>query len=289
MMRKFSCLLGVICVSLMTGCGNQQTENLVKPPIIKSLNTGEELSAAIDYITGDASHWSQELFDSVSNKISSLAAAGSLNKNLGEDKSLKERLFDASASMLRNHVDSVFRLSSYRGYSQMKRDLKFLQERNKLFYDADLMVDEINQNLKEVDDIFDNYETVLRLSQRQFRKRAVYLENYSLGYGATKSRIENNKYYSRYFCNNTEITRGVDEFAERVKNARYEYLSELVDTIKCVALRDSLSYGQLLDDQGVFFGYANGINQAAIDSLDQFVRNYVEPTREEQEIFNEIE
>lgn len=291
MKRIFYYLLGTIfiCVSFMSGCKNRQTEDLVKPPVISSLNTGEELSSAIDYITADASHWSQGLFDSISNKISSLAAAGTLNKNLREDKSLKERLFDASALLLKNHVDSVFRLSSYGGYRQMKRDLKFLQETNAFFYDVGLMVDKTNQNLKEVEEIFENYEKVLNLSRRRFRKHAVYMENYSLDYKWTKSQIEDNKYYSVYFCNNNEITKGVNEFEKRVKEARYDYLSELVDTIKCVALRDSLSYEQLFNDQSKFYEYANGVNQPAIDSLAEFVRKYEEPTREEQANFNETE
>ena len=268
----FFSLLSIV----MTSC-NQNQKVIVTSPVIDTIQSGEGISRAIDYLTEKPSNWSQTMFDSIANKISSLAAAGDLDRNILEDKSLKERLFDSSASLLKWKVDSVFRLATYSGYAQMRKDLKFLQNRNKLFYEAGLRIEQTNQFLNTVEDIFDNYDKVLSLSKSQFYQRVTYLKNYSLDYSSTKRNIEENRYYKTYFCHNAEIMRNIKEFPERVKSARFRYLTVLEDTIEAVVVRNGYTYKQLLDDQSKFYNYANGVNQKAIDELNLFVNNYVDP------------
>ena len=265
----------------MISCNGKASRKLVEEPLIDTIKSGEGINVIIDYIIEDYSHWSQGKFDSIANKISSLAAAGDLDKRSLEDKSLKERLFDSSSALLRRQVDSIFQLSTYTGYHQMKNDLRFLQERNKMYYEAGLNIDQESQALSEVVDIFENYDNVLQLSKSQFRQRVVYFKNYALGYSDTQRKIEGNKYYSKYFNHNAEITRNVRDFPNRVRQAQYDYLSVLEDSIEQRALREEFSYERLLNDQSRFYEFANGVNQSAIDELEEFVKLYKEPVEED--------
>lgn len=265
----------------MISCNGKASRKLVEEPLIDTIKSGEGINVIIDYIIEDYSHWSQGKFDSIANKISSLAAAGDLDKRSLEDKSLKERLFDSSSALLRRQVDSIFQLSTYTGYHQMKNDLRFLQERNKMYYEAGLNIDQESQALSEVVDIFENYDNVLQLSKSQFRQRVVYFKNYALGYSDTQRKIEGNKYYSKYFNHNAEITRNVRDFPNRVRQAQYDYLSVLEDSIEQRALREEFSYERLLNDQSRFYEFANGVNQSAIDELEEFVKQYKEPVEED--------
>lgn len=283
-MKAFNYLVVAVFLGstfFMTSCNSGSSGRLIKEPWVDTIKSGEGVSLLIDYIVYDYSHWSQDKFDSIADKISSLAAAGDLDKNILEDKSLKERLFDSSTALLKRQVDSVFKLSTYVGYCQMKDDLRFLQERNRRYYEAGLNINEKNQALAEIADIFENYEKVLNLSRNSFRQRAVYLRNYSLSYAYTKERIEENKYYSKYFCHNSEITGNVREFPNRVRQAKYDYLSALEDSIEQRALREGFTYERLVDDQSRFYEFAEGVNQAAIDTLKKFVDQYEEPVEED--------
>lgn len=276
-------MIVVLSMILIAGCSQNRSTSLVKPIVIDTIKSGDGISMAIDYLTRNPIGWTQGMFDSIGDKISSLAAAGDLDKNMLEDKSLKERLFDSSAAMMKRYVDSVFRTSIYAGYAKMRSNLKFLQAKNKIYYNSGLTVDQNHQSLKEVEDIFRNYDEVLRLSKSQFRQKVTYFEDYSLNYSSTKNKIEDNKYYATYFCHNAEITSNVKAFPTRLKQARYDYLSQLEDTIEHVAVRDSFDYARLLNDQSRFYNMANGINQSAIDDLQNFVDNYQEPKKEDGE------
>lgn len=283
-MKAFNYLVVAVFLGstfFMTSCNSGSSGRLIKEPWVDTIKSGEGVSLLIDYIVYDYSRWSQDKFDSIADKISSLAAAGELDKNILEDKSLKERLFDSSTALLKRQVDSVFKLSTYVGYRQMKDDLRFLQERNRRYYDAGLNINEKNQALAEIADIFENYEKVFNMSKNRFRQRVVYLKNYSLDYAYTKEQIEGNKYYSKYFCHNAEIIGNVREFPNRVRQAKQDYLTNLEDTIEQRALREGFTYERLLDDQSRFYEFAEGVNQTAIDELKKFVDQYKEPVEED--------
>lgn len=272
----------------MTGClcscAGPRTE--VKRAIALDLNSGQGILNSIELITDSPDNWSQARFDSVHVAIVSLASCGELNKNINEDKSHMANLFTASAALLQYKADSVFRCSRYDGYRQMCKDLEFLKDKHKDWISAGVPVDDPNASLDFVSDLFSHYDNVLRLSRRTFEKTpeimANYkLQDYNLSYTTTKNMIEGDKYYRRYFSNNSAITGAVSEFPNRLAASKKKYMDELETMIEKTAISDSLDLMQLLTIQGNFNSMAQGASQDAIDALVKFITNYVEPAKKE--------
>lgn len=281
-MKRITIVLGALMC--LWACTNSQTK--VNRAITLDLQSGEGIINSIRLITEAPENWSQERFDSVHTAIISLAAAGALDQNINEDKSHMANLFTASAALLQYEADSVFRLSSYNGYSQMCKDLKFLKEKHGRWFEAGIDIEKKNPSLDFVSDLFAEYEKVLKNSKRTFSKTPIMLadyklEPYNLNYTTTENSIKNNKYYTKYFSKNTAITNGIKEFPSRLSASKKKYMDELETMIEQTAVSDSLSLMQLLTIQGEFNTMARGASQEAIDALVKFVTNYVEPVKKE--------
>lgn len=281
-MKRITIVIGALMC--LWACTNSQTK--VNRAITLDLQSGEGIINSIELITKTPENWSQERFDSVHVAIASLALAGELNVQISEDKSYMANLFTASAALLQYEADSVFKLSSYKGYSQMCKDLEFLKNKHGSWVNAGVPILDPNVSLDFVSDLFNEYEKVLKDSKRTFSKKpeilADYkLEPYNLGYTATETRIRNNKYYGKYFSKNTIITNGIKEFPNRLSASKKKYMDELETMIEQTAVSDSLSMMQLLTIQSDFNSMAKGSSQDAIDALVNFVANYVEPVKNE--------
>lgn len=283
-MKTLHYLLGTSVIVCLTFASCKNNANVQRMESLQlDLKSGEGIIKSIEAITANPSNWTQERFDSINIAINSLASANLLNTNINEHLSHLGNLFTSSAACLEHQVDSIFRLSEYRGYSQMQSDLAFLKSYNQIFCDAGVSIDEDNASLAKVSDIFSQYEKVKSLSNSQFRKKAHFLEDYKLSYEGTKSSIENNRYYNIYFSHNSDILRGIKDFPARVKQSKEIYMSDLEKEIEEEAIEKKFSFDQLSETQSEFYKMAKGVNQKAIDKLDDFVINYVDPTKDTQE------
>lgn len=272
---SFVAIVLSVCVS---SCGKPSPSVKADKAIILELNSGEGISKSIALITDDLNAWNQMRFDSINSAINSLAAADLLNKNINQDKKLWGELFTASAACLERKVDNIFKRSVYSGYSQMNQDLKFLQRFHKLYLEVGVDIDEENKQLDHVADIFAHYNQVLQLSRSLFGQKAVYqvgqpLKKYMIESGATKKKIENDKYYGLYFKHNKEIVGGVEDFPNRIVTARKNYYKNLAKKIQEVGTKDSLSYAVLSGVQTEFYNLATGMNAAGEENLAEKARN----------------
>lgn len=282
MMKRYIFIIGVICC--ICSCTNSRTK--VNRAITLDLKSGQGILNSINLITATPQNWNQVRFDSVHVAIVSLATCGELDKNIDEDKSHMAHLLTASSALLQYKADSVFKMSSYGEYQQMCKDLKFLQAKHKDWLNAGISVETKNTSLDFVSDLFKQYESVLKLSKSSFAKSPKILDNYelqayNLSYEPTKNKIEGNKYYTKYFSNNTAIVNGVSEFPSRLTASKNKYINELETMIEQTAVSDSLSLLQLLTIQSKFNTMAKGASADAINALSMFVENYVEPVKKE--------
>lgn len=281
-MKTLHYLLGasvIVCLAFASCKNNANVQRMESLQL--DLKSGDGIIKSIEAITANPSNWTQARFDSINIAINSLASANLLNTNINEHLSHLGNLFTSSAACLEHRVDSVFRLSEYRGYTQMQSDLAFLKSYNQIFCDAGVSIDEENTSLAKVSDIFFQYEKVKSLSNSQFRKTAHFLEGYNLSYERAQSDIENNRYYGTYFSHNSEIQRSIKDFPARVKRSKENYMSDLEKLIEEEAIEKKFSFDQLSETQSEFYKMAKGINQEAINKLDAFVTNYVDPTKED--------
>jgi len=250
------------------------------------LESSQGILNSIKLITASPENWNQARFDSVHVAIVSLAACGELDKNINEDKSHLANLLTASTALLQYKADSIFQLSSYSGYQQMCKDLEFLKAKHRDWISADIPVENRNISLDFVSELFTEYARVLTLSKSSFAKSPKILNNYklqayNLSYEPTQNSIERNKYYSKYFSNNSAITSAVSEFPSRLAASKKKYMDELETMIEKTAVTDSLSLIQLLTIQGEFNTMAKDASDDAIQVLSNFVEHYVEPVREQ--------
>lgn len=283
MKMKTMSVLNVLCALLMClfvlACNNRP--KVVSVETIKlDLQTGEGIKKSIYTICTNAT-WTQSRFTEINNAIAIQNANGMLDANINEHKALYKLLFTQSAVCLQNRVDSLFRLSKYDGYEQMKEDTVFLRKYENQYQTNGAVTEKSNVSLDKVRDIFKNYVSVLGLSKSQFYRNARYLEDYAGSYESTQRTIENNQYYDDYFSHNTEITNGMAAFPQRVRDAHINYLSQLEKIIEKKAVDDGFTLAQLVDVQSTFNSFSNGKNSTAEKALQTFIDNYTEPVNQE--------
>lgn len=281
MKRNILLVIATLCLIACTGARTN-----VNRAITLDLESGQGILNSINLITAKPQNWNQARFDSVHVAIISLATCGELDRNIDEDKSHMAHLFTASAALLQYKADSVFKMSSYGEYQQMCKDLKFLKAKHKDWLNAGISVESQNVSLNFVSDLFKQYESVLSMSKSSFAKSPKILDNhklqaYNMSYEPTKNKIEGNKYYSKYFSNNTAIIKGVSEFPSRLAASKKRYMDELETMIEKAAVTDSLSLLQLLTIQSDFNTMAKDASTDAVNALSMFVENYVEPVKKE--------
>ena len=71
------------------------------------------------------------------------------------------------------------------------------------------------------------------------------------------------------------------EFPNRISVAKKQYYVDLEQLVEQTSVSDSLSSAQLLKMQGEFDTMASNIAQDAVDRLLNYVMNYKEPTKNE--------
>lgn len=264
----------IIFLFLFTGCVDKKSDSTsitIKPPVLETITDGDALANAIEDITSNTSFWTQERYDSLSREINSLFTAGVIESA----EAPMENLYVLSVSCLKNRVDEEFKKPRYANYSQLKSDLAFLKKNNAFLYDMGVTEEKSDPRLEKVEDIFNNYEDVLRLSKSTFGQTPVIMRAYSGDYQPTKSKIESNKYYSTYFSNNSEITGGVKEFPSRLTTAKKNYYTELEQLIEEKIVRDKISDTECFQLAYDFQKLTTNSNQeAAFERLNKFVTNY---------------
>lgn len=279
MNMKTMSTLNVLCALMMSlflsACTNRP--KVVSVETVKlDLQTGEGIKKSIYAICTNAT-WTQSRFTEINNAIATQNANGMLDANINEHKALYKLLFTQSAVCLQNRVDSLFRLSNYDGYEQMKEDTVFLRKYENQYQTNGSVTEKTNVSLDKVRDIFKNYIIVLKLSKSQFYRNVSYLEDYTGSYESTQRTIENNPYYDIYFSHNTDITNGMVAFPQRVRDAHISYLSQLEKIIEKKAVDEGFSLAQLVDVQSTFNSFSNGKNSTAEKALQTFIDNYTEP------------
>lgn len=283
MKMKTKSALNVLCalmISLFISACNNRPKVVSVETIKLDLQTGEGIKKSIYTICTNMT-WTQSRFTEINNAIAVQNANGMLDTNINEHKALYKLLFTQSAVCLQNRVDSLFRLSKYDGYEQMKQDTVFLRKYEKQYQTNGSVTEKNNVFLDKVRDIFKNYISVLGLSKSQFYRKARYLEDYTGNYESTQRAIENNPYYDIYFSHNTEITNGMAAFPQRVRDAHISYLSQLEKIIEKKAVDERFSLSQLVDVQSTFNSFSNGKNGTAEKALQTFIDNYTEPVNQE--------
>lgn len=267
----------IIFLLIFSSCGGGEkkkgTEIDIKPPVLAQVTDGDELTEAIEIITANTSFWTQERYDTLRTKINSLYAAGIIESA----EAPVENLYILSVSCLNNRVDEEFKKSRYDNYAQLKSDLGFLKEDNSFLYDHGVIGEKPDPNLEKVEDIFDNYEAVLRLSKSTFRQNPVFMRAYSGNYTPIKNEIESNKYYKTYFSNNSEITGGVKEFPSRLSAAKKDYYDGMERIIERRIVEGKMSETDCYKIVADFQKLTKNDNQEiAFKKLQNFVENYIE-------------
>lgn len=268
----------ILTIFVFSSCGNgssgstDSTTITIEPPVLKAITDGDDLADAIEDITSNTIFWTQERYDTLRTKINSLCAAGVIESA----EAPTESLYVLSVSCLINRVDVEFKQPRYPNYSQLKSDLVFLKKDNAFLYDMGVTSDKSDSRLEQVEDIFNNYEDVLRLSKSTFRQTPVFMRAYSGDYHPTKSKIESNKYYSTYFSNNSEIMGGVKEFPSRLATSKKNYYAGLEILIEKKILEEKMSEIECYQVVADFQKLTNNNNQeAAFDKLNKFVTYYI--------------
>lgn len=268
-------LFVILTLSILTSCKGKNIVDppiIVDPPVLKAITDGDVLADAIKDVTSNSNFWTQERYDSLRTKINSLCAAGVIESA----EAYTENLYVLSVSCLINRVDVEFKQPRYSNYSQLKSDLVFLKKDNAFLYDMGVTSDKSDSRLEKVEDIFNNYEDVLRLSKSTFRQTPVFMRAYSGDYHPTKSEIESNKYYSTYFSNNSEIMCGVKEFPSRLATSKKNYYAGLEILIEKKILEEKMSEIECYQVVADFQKLTNNNNQeAAFEKLNKFVTDYI--------------
>ena len=243
--------------------------------IVLDLKSGDGIRKSINIISTSKT-WTQERFESINTAINTLASAGAINRNINEDKKHLANLFTSSAYCLERKVDSIFQLSVYTDYAQMKEDLKFLQSYLPIYLDAGVNIDSTNTSLEKVADLFAEYDHRLELSRYTFAQKAVYLRAYNQNYTNTEKAIKDDSkgYWSKYFSNNKELVDALNDFPRRLSESRYNYYNKLEALIESKALKDNFSKQELENAEERFYYMAENYNQKAISKLETFRENY---------------
>lgn len=277
-MRYYIYIITILTVFILSGCGGMKNDSeestsiSIKPPVIEAITDGEALADAIENITSNTKLWTQERYDTLRTKINSLYAAGIIESA----ESPVENLYVLSVSCLNNRVDEEFKKPQYSNYHQLKSDLAFLKKDNAFLYDMGVTGDKSDPRLEKVEDIFSNYEDVLRLSKSTFGQNPVIMRAYNGDYIPIKNRIVSNKYYTPYFSKNSEITGGVKEFPSRLSTSKKNYYTGLEKLIEKKIVEEKMSETECYLIVADFHKLTKKDDQeTTFEKLNIFVNDYI--------------
>lgn len=278
MNKTLGALFCLVLATFISSCGeNKPPRTSYKPAIVLDLKSGEGIRKSI-VLTCNPQNWTQARFDSINTAINTLASAGRLNRNINEDKKHLANLFTSSAVCLEQKVDSIFKLSVYKEYPQMKKDLVYLKKYLPIYIKAAVRIDSVNPSIAKIEELFFEYEKRLRLSRNTFQQKAQFLVPYSQNYTQIENIIkENNKpkeYWSKYFCHNKEIVEGVNAFPSRLSKSRKDYYANLEELVEKIAIDENYSKEKLESVEDDFYRMAKDYNQNAISKLRMFREGY---------------
>lgn len=277
-MRYYIYIITILTISILSSCGGKKNDSgestsiSIKPPVIEAITDGEALADAIENITSNTKLWTQERYDTLRTKINSLYAAGIIESA----EAPVENLYVLSVSCLNNRVDEEFKKPQYSNYHQLKSDLAFLKKDNAFLYDMGVTGDKSDPRLEKVEDIFSNYEDVLRLSKSTFGQNPVIMRAYNGDYIPIKNRIVSNKYYTPYFSKNSEITGGVKEFPSRLSTSKKNYYTGLEKLIEKKIVEEKMSETECYLIVADFHKLTKKDDQeATFEKLNIFVNDYI--------------
>lgn len=274
--RRISVFFSLMIVLLLIGCkGPIKTAD---SGVTLNLDNYEGISTSIDILC-TSGNWQQDLFVKIVNGIDGAAGSGIIDKDMFQDRDLKEKLLKKSCFYLYTGIDSTFKCSTYCDIDTWKVMIPFLKKQNTDFIYSGVKLDATNEHISIVEDILMHYGVVLGLSQSTCYKKPIYLKDYSCDLASIRSEIKQDKYYAVYFGYNQEIQNNMDELEGRRDHAHKAYMAELEKLIEERAVSDSFSLSDLLNVQNKFNQMARnaGANNA-IQALNDFINNYVDPT-----------
>ena len=274
--RILSVSLLLMIVLLTVGCNG--TVKPVDSGVTLNLNNYEGISTSIDKLC-TSGNWKQDLFVEIVNGIDGAAGSGIIDKDMFQDRDLKEKLLKKSCFRLYTGIDSTFKCSTYCDIDTWKAMIPFLKKQNVDFIDSGVKLNAVNEHISLVEDILTHYGIVLKCSQATCYKKPIYLEDYWYDLASVRKRIKEDKYYATYFIHNEEIQNNMGELEGRRDRAHRVYMIELEKLIEKRAVSDSFSLSDLLNVQNRFNQMAHkaGANDA-IKALNDFINNYVDPT-----------
>lgn len=281
MKRKFiTIVLTCIATAILVGCGGG-----IKPKRISvitfSFDDYEGISNSIDMIC-ESVEWSDSLFIVAVNGIDGAASNSIIDKDLFQDRDLKEKLMNKSCSRLLANVDSTMKCSVYNNLKRRESEYTFLKEQIEIFINYGVKLQPDNENLNICRDMLDNYYRVDKLAGSTCYKKEVYLEPYSFDVSYIRRLITQNKYYSSHFKNNNSIINRMNGLEARSSEQAKSYMVRLEPLVESNALRDSLSLSELLQIQRQFNTMADNVKeQTSKAKLSAFVNDYVDPTIED--------
>ena len=277
-MRYYIYIITILTISILSSCGGKKNDSgestsiSIKPPVIEAITDGEALADAIENITSNTKLWTQERYDPLRTKINSLYAAGVIESA----EAPVENLYVLSVSCLNNRVDEEFKKPQYSNYHQLKSDLAFLKKDNAFLYDMGVTGGKSDPRLEKVEDIFSNYEDVLRLSKSTFGQNPVIMRAYNGDYIPIKNRIVSNKYYTPYFSKNSEITGGVKEFPSRLSTSKKNYYTGLEKLIEKKIVEEMMSETECYLIVADFHKLTKKDDQeTTFEKLNIFVNDYI--------------
>lgn len=256
---------------IVSSCGNGKIDSKKKKKWDYDLNSYSGLVAAKDGLL-DTKPWDEALFDTLLVKTYSNQNYDAIDYN--EAFNIYDGIFKGGAHMVLTAVDSTMKTSVYNNLDYWGRLSKLIANKTAEYKKIYGALESPNANLQTVDDMIQQYQTVLSLSKSSFGQTPHSISKYTVSYQPTEDRIKNNKYWKTYFCKNSEINQGISEFPQRVRAAQSRYYGELKDLIIKRAEQDNITKQQLSRAINRYQSITSSSEQSMRDELGTFLMRY---------------
>ena len=275
-------LLCTICAgfSLIISCnGNGKIDSKKQKKWNYDLNSYSGLIAAKDGLL-NTKPWDEELFDTLLIQTYSNQNYDAIDYN--EAFNIYDGIFKGGAHMVLTAVDSTMKTSVYNNLDYWKKISTQIASKTAEYQKIYGALESPNPNLQTVDDMIQQYKTVLSLSRSTFSQTPKSISRYTGSYQSTEDKIKNNRYWKDYFSKNSEINKGISEFPQRVKAAQNLYYSNLKDLIIKRAEQDNVTKQQLSRAISRYQSITTSSEQSLRDELGAFLMKYQSSESQEE-------
>lgn len=275
-MKKLLSILSLctLCTGLspLVSCGgNNKIDPTIKDEWKYDFNSYEGLVAATDELMS-SKPWDEELFKTLLDQTYSNQNYGAIDEY--EAFNVCDGILKGSAHMVLTAVDSTMKTSVYNKLDYWKKLSTLIASKTAEYQILYSELENPNANLQTVDDMIQQYQTVLGLSKSTFAQTPSHITRYTGSYQPIEDKIKGNKYWKTYFSKNSEINRGISEFPQRVKAARSNYYRDLKNQIINRAKQGNITKQQLGRAISRYQSITSSSERSLCDELGTFLMRY---------------